>query len=254
MVPQTRECQHRKAPVGLCFALFALGCTALFPLRPAAAQTTVIGLAPTGSTAESNATTSGVSSYSLGFAFTANSAFSVTSLGYFYDPSFNPNADPTVPYTSFTSPHQVGLYTDSGTLLTSVDVTAQGTQDGFFLYQDIAPVTLSAGQHYVIAGVTGATDPYLYTYDDGSGASGITVDPAITYDQNRYTVSNTLAYAGNTDPTLASGFFGPNFKIVPASASAAPEPGEWSVLAFAALGLGTLIVRVRRRASGHSPS
>lgn len=238
---------HKNRPC-YAFSAFSLA-AALLSGHPATAQTVVVGLASTGSTAESNAATNGVSSYSLGFAFTVNSAVSVTSLGYFYDPSFNPNADQTIPYTSFNSPHEVGLYTQSGTLLTSAAVTSLGTQDGSFLYQNITPVTLAAGQRYVIAGVSGATDPYLYTYNDGSGASGMTVDPAITFGQNRYTVSDTLAYAGNTDTTLASGFFGPNFKIVPANASAAPEPGQWSVLAFTALGLGTVILRVRRRAT-----
>ena len=239
-------------------AYFLLGTAALIlPLHPVAAQTTVIGLASAASTAESNAATAGVPSFSLGFEFTANSAVAVTSLGYFYDPTFNPNADPKTPYTSFTSPHQVGLYqvvpgtgttAESGTLLTQASVTTSSIQDGSFLYTSITPFALVPGTQYVIAGVTGATDPYLYTYVDVSGNSGITVDPAITYGQNRYAVSNTLAYAGDTDSTIASGFFGPNFQISNTlPVSAAPEPSQFAILGFAALGLGTLVLRVRRR-------
>ena len=227
-----------------CLLISSLGLTALALAYPAAAQTTVIGLAPTGGTAESNAATAGVSSYSLGFAFTtASSAVTVTSLGYFYDPNF----DPSTP--TFASPHEVGLYTAGGTLLTSASVTSAGTQAGNFLFTSITPFVLTPSTQYVIAGVTGATDPYLYTYNDGSGASGITINPAITFNENRYTVSDTLAYASSTDAGLASGFLGPNFQISPA-ASAAPEPSQWGMLGLTVLGLSAGLYHARRRRSG----
>jgi len=197
-------------------ALAALGLTAALP---AAAQTPAIGLAPGGLGGEDTAANTGVSSYSLGFVFTANSAVSVTSLGYFYDPNFSKTAP-------FAKPHDVGLYTQNGTLLIQTSVTANGAQDGGFLYTDITPFALTPGTQYVVAGVTGADDPYLYAYNDSSGNSAITIDPAITYIQNRYAVSDMLAYPGSTDASSEPGFFGPNFKTSPTGASTVPEPGQ----------------------------
>lgn len=230
----------RRLAAASAFSAIAL----MLTVHPAAAQTPAIGLAPGGLGGEDTAANTGVSSYSLGFVFTANSAVSVTSLGYFYDPSFSETAP-------FAKPHDVGLYTQDGTLLIQTSVTANGAQDGGFLYTDITPFALTPGTQYVVAGVTGADDPYLYAYNDSSGNSAITIDPAITYIQNRYAVSDTLAYPGSTDAGSEPGFFGPNFKTSPTGASTVPEPGQWAVFAFGALGLGTLIVRARRRQAAH---
>ena len=147
---------HRLSPL--------LGLTALAALLPAtappaAAQTAVIGFPVPNLGAEINATAVGETGYSLGFAFTANSAISVTSLGYLYDPTYDP--------ATFAQPHAVGLYTESGTLLTSAFVTSKSTQDGYFLYASIVPATLVLGQQYVIAGETGATDPYWRSRHSG---------------------------------------------------------------------------------------
>jgi len=230
----------RRLAAASAFSAIAL----MLTVHPAAAQTPAIGLASGGLGGEDTAANTGVSSYSLGFVFTANSAVSVTSLGYFYDPSFSKTAP-------FAKPHDVGLYTQDGTLLIQTSVTANGAQDGGFLYTDITPFALTPGTQYVVAGVTGADDPYLYAYNDSSGNSAITIDPAITYIQNRYAVSDTLAYPGSTEAGSDPGFFGPNFKTSPTGASTVPEPGQWAVFAFGALGLGTLIVRARRRQAAH---
>ena len=230
----------RRLAAASAFSAIAL----MLTVHPAAAQTPAIGLASGGLGGEDTAANTGVSSYSLGFVFTANSAVSVTSLGYFYDPSFSKTAP-------FAKPHDVGLYTQDGTLLIHTSVTANGAQDGGFLYTDITPFALTPGTQYVVAGVTGADDPYLYAYNDSSGNSAITIDPAITYIQNRYAVSDTLAYPGSTEAGSDPGFFGPNFKTSPTGASTVPEPGQWAVFAFGALGLGTLIVRARRRQAAH---
>ena len=238
--------------------------------RPAAAQSTVIGFTSGAYGVTDNAADAGVASYSLGFAFTANSSnYSVTSLGYFNDPSFDPNhpfgtvslsPEPTGGSYSYNSTHQVGLYqvvpgiggaAETGTLLTSVIITQSSALDGDFRYAAITPYQLIAGDQYVLAGVSGAKDPYLYNIADDSktpGGVGMTVDPAITYNEDRYTVSKTLAFADSTDPGSEPGFFGPNFKITKdLPASAAPEPSEWSLLGLAALGLGGLVLRARRR-------
>lgn len=251
------------------FSSFSLAAV-LLAGHPAAAQSTVIGFTPNAYGVTDNAADTGASSYSLGFAFTANSAAFVTSLGYFNDSGFDPNApfgtvalspEPSGAY-SYASSHQVGLYqivpgvggaADTGLLLGQTTITPAGAANGDFLYNVITPIALIAGNQYEIAGVTGGTDPYLFNVEDDSpnlGGVGLTVNPAITYNGSRAAASSTLAFASGTSPSAEPGFFGPNFQITGSlPASAAPEPGQWSVLAFAALGLGTLVLRVRRRAA-----
>jgi len=254
--------------------------TLLLAAHPAAAQTTVIGFTSRAFGITDNAAntlgnpgggfgSTAPASYSLGFAFTANSSVFVTSLGYFNEPSFDPtypfdtvflSPEPSGTY-SYSSDHQVGLYqvvpgiggaAESGTLLGSTTITSASNPGGDFLYNAITPIALVAGDQYVLAGVSGSQDPFIYNIEDDSktqGGVGLTVDPAVTYNQSRYTVSSTLAYAGSNDGS-EPGFFGPNFQILKTlPTSAAPEPAQWSVLAFAALGLGALALRVRRRAA-----
>ncbi len=223
------------------------------PRYSAAAQTTlaaapVLGFTPNAYGVEDNAADTsgnpgssgiGASSYSLGFAFTADTASFVTSLGYFND-------------------HQVGLYQvvpgaavtpESGLLLGQTTITLASTARGDFLYNAITPIALLPGTEYVLAGVSGPQDPFIYNVEDDtrSDFTGLTVDPAVTYNQSRYAVSDTLTHAGSYDGS-EPGFFGPNFQISSTlAASAAPEPGQWSVLALVTASLSTLIVRVRRR-------
>lgn len=269
----TRDFSNRIKPMtGACLLALA---GLLTSVHPAAAQTTVIGFTPGAYGATDNAADAGVSSYSLGFEFTANSNVFVTSLGYFNDPSFDPrnpfntvslSPEPAGSY-SYASDHQVGLYqvvpgvgmtvAESGLLLGQTTITSAGTANGDFLYNAITPIALVAGDQYVIAGVTGARDPYLYNAEDDSttqGGVGLTVNQSITYDQDRYAVSSTLAYAGSTDPGSEPGFFGPNFQISNTlPTSAAPEPGEWAVLGLATLGFGTLVLRARCRQAAALP-
>ena len=267
----------RRLAAASAFSAIAL----MLTVHPAAAQTTVIGFTPSAYGVTSNAASTfgspggtgstASTSYSLGFAFTANRSAVVTSLGYFNDPSF----DLTQPFNTvslspepsgsyvYTSSHDVGLYQvvpataltpETGLLLGSTVITSTSTPGGDFLYNTITQIALIAGNQYVLAGVSGSQDPYIYNIEDDSkeiGGVGLTVDPAFIYNQSRYTVSDKLAYAGSNDGS-EPGFFGPNFQIMDTlPASAAPEPGQWSVLALAALGLGTLIVRVRRRQAAH---
>ena len=101
--------------------------------RPAAAQTTAVGFTADLTPAESTASfdfadpTTGVydelASYNLGWTFTADAPLTVTSLGFFADPTYrdpnnpsynDPNASDALPYAQS---HPVGLYTDTGTLL-----------------------------------------------------------------------------------------------------------------------------------------
>jgi hypothetical protein len=156
--------------------------------------------------------------YSLGFEFHTNQDTLVSSLGF-----FNGNG--------MAESHAVGIFDNSGTLLTSTTVAPGDPLQGFFRYHDLAtPVLLPAGQNFRVAGVTGTRD--TYTWDP----SGFVVDPSISFVGDRYAPSSTLV-----NPTLAEGlvgFFGPNFQVAPV-----PEPSTltlWTLGALGALGYGWL--------------
>ncbi len=239
-------------------------------LSPVRAQTAAFSFTPGAYGVEDNAadaTGSATGSYSLGFSFTAHAPVFVTSLGYFSDPSFNPN----VPFNtvalspapggsySYTSSHQVGLFQilpgvgglpETGLLLAETTVTQSSTPSGDFLYHSLlAPVALTPGTSYVLAGVTGPQDPYVFDIqDDGQpGSVGLVVNPVITYGQSRYAISSSLTFPGSTDAFSEPGFFGPNFQF---SRLSAPVP-EASTLVSTGLLLilGGLAVAARRRSA-----
>lgn len=242
-------------------AVFSLG-VLMLPPPPAAAQglvqTPAVGFASGAYGVEDNAADSGVSSFTLGFEFTANSPVFVTSLGFFNDPSFDPRTPfnsvalgpPLTGSYSYRGSHQVGLFQvipgagglpESGLLLASATITATGTPQGDFLYTTIAPIALVAGRQYVLAGVTGAADPYVFNVQDSSGASAMTTSAAITYGQDRYTVGSTLTFPGSTDAGSEPGFIGPNMLTSPV-----PEASTFISLGLM-LSLAALGMRARRR-------
>ena len=228
------------------------------PLHPAAAQSPAIGFTPDAFAAEDNAADAGAPGYTLGFEFTANSASRVTALGFFNDPSFDPATplntvalSPTPVGTyAYAQSHEVGLYqvlpNGRDLLLASATVTTASAPSGDFLYQSLtAPVTLAAGGEYVLAGVTGPTDPYIFNIEDNTqpGNVGLTVAPALTYVQDRFGVSTTLAFPTSTDPLSEPGFFGPNLL-------SSPVPEASTILSLAlmlSLGLAGLGLAARRR-------
>ena len=250
----------RPAGSRLFLCLTAALTASLMAGRPAAAQAPAIGFTPAAFAAEDNAadaTGSPTGSFSLGFEFTANSPTFVTALGFFYDPSFNPavpfnsvalNPPPTGTYT-FANSHLVGLYQvvgGVGTLLGSAVVTSAGTRNGDFLYQSLsAPLLLVAGGDYVLAGVTGPTDPYIFDVQDTSqpGSVGLASNPAITYVRDRFVSGSTLTFPGGTDPASEPGFFGPNFLAAPV-----PEASpSLSLGLLLLLGLGGVLAARRRK-------
>jgi hypothetical protein len=232
--------------------------------RPAAAQTPALGFTANAYGVEDTAADaigSASGSFSLGFEFTADMPGLVTSLGFFNNPGF----DARVPFNTvslaplpagsrtFADSHQVGLYQiipsvgglpATNLLLASATVTAAGIQNGDFLYQSLTtPVLLVAGGDYVLAGVTGPSDPYVFDVQDPNtaGSVGLTTS-GITYVQNRYAVSSTLTLPVLTDPGSEPGFFGPNFLSAPV-----PEAPTTASLGLLLLGLAGLTVRRRAR-------
>ena len=237
--------------------LVALGLLGAALSGPALAQTPAVGFDPGTFGIEDNAKNTGAASYSLGFEFTANSAAFVTSLGFFSDPSFNPdfpsnsvtlNPTPTGTRTLADS-HAVGLYQIAGgisTLLASATVTSAGMRVGDFQYQSlITPVLLTPGGDYVLAAVTGATDPYVYAIQGGqTGGTGL-VTNGITYVQERYAVSSTLVLPTRTESIATPGYFGPNF-LTAAVPEASTTVGLGLMLALSLAGMG---LSARRRTS-----
>src|SRR5438876_3613240 len=83
----------------------------------------------------------------LGWSFTTNASVTVDALGY-YDLAGD----------GLAVAHDIGLFTSTGTLLTSTAV-APGVVDpliGSFRYAPITPITLAAGQTFTIGGTTDA--------------------------------------------------------------------------------------------------
>jgi hypothetical protein len=180
-----------------------------------------------------SAPTSSDSQLSLGFAFSTNSAVTVTQLGY-YDDGGN----------GFATQHGVGIFDSLGNLLTST-LLSSGTVDGLighFRYGAITPFTLAAGQTYTLAATTyGFADPWAYG-EAGTTIAGFTVDPSISIAPNSalytYQSDNILR-----DPTTHFSnytiYAGPNF-----IAANVPEPGTLGILA-SALAIGWVIRRRR---------
>ncbi len=158
----------------------------------------------------------------LGWQFTANQNLTLTQFGIY-------NAGMPV-----TSPHSVGLFDLSGTLLTSglVGPTSSDTVNGFFDFASTTPYHLWAGHSYIIGELLSADDFFYYN------PSSITTDPGITYVQTQYDPVNSpgLTFPSATDfPGNGYGYFGPNFTVEPMVATVTPEPASLPcIIAFLA--------------------
>ena len=159
-------------------------------------------------------------SYLIGFVFRANTAISITQLGY-YDSNLTGGVE------TF-QPHAVGVYElSTHTLLGSATVQPSDPVTGLFRYVSLTtPIALNTTGTYAIVGVTG-TDKYSV----GITASEAPVNAAITYlsgagygpSNNNATMTSTLVEpnafdAGNIfgqpTPTGTLCDFGPNFMFV----------------------------------------
>ncbi len=170
---------------------------------------------------------------SLGFVFSVNNNFNVTSLGWFDEC-----------LEGFQSDHYVALYDqDTGTLLgsTTLAVGNSGTLNGFFRYQAITPVTLTPGTTYLLAGTTGNQDAYTENDD----VCGFAVNPDFTIPVNGALFADKTPDSGFVYPTSPFkdylAYAGPNL-----DGNAAPEPA--SLALFSAGILGLLALRRRKQA------
>jgi hypothetical protein len=174
----------------------------------------------------SPATTFGPADYqaglpvNLGMVFTVNSNTEATALGFYDIPDLTDSED-------------VGLYDSSGDLLASVTVSRFSPLTGGYHFLPIAPVALIAGDTYTVDAQVN-DNPWQY----GTLAP---TPPQITFDNNSYLYSSSLAFPTNTGGS-GPAYFGPNLII------GAPEPTSWALMlmGFGALGA---TMRIARRKS-----
>ena len=93
-------------------------------------------------TAASGLSFTGGGPVNLGLSFTVNDTITVDALG-FYD--IAPSDNSSTP---------VAIYTSSGTLLASTNVPSSAGQVDGYLFQSISPITLTAGDSYVVDELT----------------------------------------------------------------------------------------------------
>ena len=145
--------------------------------------------------------------FTLGYRFRAEANATVTELGY-----YDHNKD------GFNQSHEVGLWAGSGALLRSAIVTNSNPLTGFFRYVAVAPITLTAGQEYVVGGLTLGGEPSAYD------VGGFSVDGRISYLGPRYRQTSVLLFPSNVNSTT-NGDFGANLRF----ASTATPPSITNV-------------------------
>jgi Domain of unknown function (DUF4082)/PEP-CTERM motif len=131
---------------------------------------------------------------------------------------------------------EIGLWTLSGTLLATADVTSASPTIGSadWLYSAITPVALTPGTTYLVGSI-GETD---YAYE----VNPVSIDPSISYNHNAWAFGG-LTYPGNASSAGAEhAFYGGNVVL-----SSIPEPSTWVMMGIGFAGLGAVAVRRRRR-------
>ena len=180
-------------------------------------------------TTASNTFTNG--SWDFGTWFKANSDLSVTGLGYYADP-----------VTTQANNNQVGLFNSTGTLLASATVDNTYALFGHFRYVTIAPLALTAGESYLLVGVSQSNN---YTWDN----AGFATDPLISYLGNTWDLDtdNTPTFVSSYQNDTTDGYWGPNLFINSREFTGqVPEPATLLLLgvAIAALGVSRRMKRM----------
>jgi hypothetical protein len=132
--------------------------------------------------------------------------------------------------------HEVSLWTIAGSLVATATVTgastatASGSSDGQWLFQDIGPLTLTAGR-YVLGAAYTSNDDFIRT------GAVLSTQPGIDY------VEGTTAAGGPVFPNRfkgdIGGYLGPNLRIAEDSETTnLPEPAGAALFGLALAGLG----------------
>jgi Domain of unknown function (DUF4082) len=167
----------------------------------------------------------------IGFEFTANDTFKVTSLGWFDG--------------GFQNEHTVGLFDSEGNLLVSTILPAGSVNpaDQLFRYASIDPLLLVAGQSYTLAGTTAGWND---AYTTNEHVSGFAVDPAFTIGANaaRYDYVSEFAYPTSHYSDYRA-YIGPNLQ----GDVVTPEPQAAALLGLGMCGLLAARWKLRSRSS-----
>jgi hypothetical protein len=170
--------------------------------------------------------------FSLGYAFRVNSNITIDGLGVWDEGS--DGLSPSV---------EVGLWTDSGTLLRSTFVTslsdpiASTESSGRWLFEDVPSLSLSAGNEYVVGYYRpGNSDRWLF-------ATSPSTIPEVTYLRGLELQTSSLVLPTNSFGT--NRHFGPNVRVQ--EGGVVPEPTSLAIFGIGALGFAAAGGARRRR-------
>ena len=170
----------------------------------------------------------------LGWEFSLSSTQTVTALGMF-----------DIGSNGLNSPHLVGIWTTTGTLLGSVTVNNGSTPitststAGRWLFQSLgSPLSLSPGNYVLGVDYSDTTDQVT------TGAGSVTMATGLTFVQGRF-VNNTTPGFDFPDATFSTsgGHFGPDLLL-----TAVPEPTTWALIGIGLIGSGAYAWRKKRLA------
>lgn len=164
----------------------------------------------------------------MGYSFTLAQPYYLTSLG-IWDRQGNGLADA----------HPVGLWTDSGTFITSVTVQA-GTASTFvpsivtgfaagsgWRFETLTgPLFLNTGTYRLGAFyANGSTDDYQFAIPTGQ----VEWAPGVTFGGNHASNAGSLSFPGGSNSGFDVGVLGPNMIL------AVPEPTTWALMGLGAV-------------------
>jgi len=165
--------------------------------------------------------------YSLGEVFVPTQNITLDFLGYYSDSGC---------CGTFAESHPVAIYDAAGNLLASTTIDNSSsftTSSAHFAFNPVSPVTLLAGQTYVLDGASGVVDPYAF--NDNS----FTVYAPINLLGDNWSTGNGDYFTGTgVIGDVSDGFWGPNFGWD--ASVATPEPASLALFGTALLGAGLL--------------
>ena len=156
--------------------------------------------------------------YFLGYSFRVEQSFAVDALG-----AYDHGAD------GLGTTHRVGLWDAAENLLGSVTVHDGDPLNGTFRYRSLdGPISLTAGETYVLAAEVSAPDPYVYQ------ATDIVFDSRLTYLSSHWASDDNFGFPESLAGTRE--YMTANINIADA-VLAIPEPSSLALLGIGAVGL-----------------